>query len=72
LAAFKESERELIKAFKYYQYHFPYKELPVIYTMISGFNQSVVTAENIIGVSLDKYLGRDYNYYHQLSNVPLI
>lgn len=64
-------EDELIKAFKYYRYHFPYKEMPVIYTMISGFNQSVVTAENIIGISLDKYLGRDYEYYHMLSNVPL-
>jgi gliding motility-associated lipoprotein GldB len=69
--SFQRIERDLIKAFKYYQYHFPFKELPVIYTMISGFNQSVVTAENIIGVSLDKYLGRDYSYYHQLSNVPL-
>jgi gliding motility-associated lipoprotein GldB len=69
--SFQKTERELIKAFKYYQYHFPDKELPVIYTMVSGFNQSVVTAENIIGVSLDKYLGRDYTYYHQLSNVPL-
>ncbi len=68
---FQNMEKELIKAFKYYQFHFPYKELPVIYTMVSGYNQSVVTAENIIGVSLDKYLGRDYEYYQKLSNIPL-
>lgn len=68
---FKKFKTELIRAFKYYQYHFPEKELPVIYTMVSGFNQSVVTAENIIGISLDKYLGRDCNYYKQLSNVPM-
>jgi gliding motility-associated lipoprotein GldB len=68
---FEKTEEELIEAFKYFQYHFPEKELPVIYTMISGFNQSVATAENIIGVSLDKYLGRDCSYYRQLSNVPL-
>ncbi len=68
---FRETEKELIKAFKYYQYHFPYKELPVIYTMISGFNQSIVTAENLIGISLDKYLGRDFSYYQKLSNVQL-
>lgn len=68
---FEKTEEELIKAFKYFQYHFPEKELPTIYTMISGFNQSVVTAENIIGVSLDKYLGSDCSYYKQLSNVPL-
>jgi hypothetical protein len=70
-SGFKNTEEQLIKAFKYYQFHFPDKELPVIYTMISGFNQSVVTAENLIGISLDKYLGRDFNYYHMLSNVPL-
>lgn len=68
---FKKTEEELVEAFKYFQYHFPEKELPTIFTMISGFNQSVVTAENIIGVSLDKYMGRDFSYYKQLSNVPL-
>jgi gliding motility-associated lipoprotein GldB len=68
---FHRTEDELIEAFKYFQYHFPDKELPTLFTMISGFNQSVVTAENIIGVSLDKYLGRDFIYYQQLSNVPL-
>ncbi len=68
---FQKTEKELIEAFKYFRYHFPKKELPVIYTMISGFNQSVVTAENIIGVSLDKYMGREFSYYRQLSNVPM-
>ena len=68
---FRKTEQELIEAFKYFQYHFPEKELPTIFTMISGFNQSVVTAENIIGISLDKYMGRDFNYYKQLSNVPM-
>lgn len=68
---FKKIEKELIEAFKYFKYHFSKKELPVIYTMISGFNQSVVTAEDIIGVSLDKYMGREFPYYKQLSNVPM-
>ncbi|MDD4109671.1 MAG: hypothetical protein PHH93_13225 [Prolixibacteraceae bacterium] len=67
---FRKIETDLIKAFKYFRYHFPEMELPVIYTMISGFNQSVVTAENIIGVSLDKYLGRDCHYYPKLQNIP--
>ena len=34
--------RDLTMAFKHYRYYFPQKELPVIYTCISGFNQSVV------------------------------
>ena len=67
---FEETTRQLNKSFKYFQYHFPEKELPTIFAYISGFNQSVVTAENIIGVSLDKYLGRDCSYYQQLSTTP--
>lgn len=70
-ADFEETEEHLITAFKYYRYHFPNKDLPTIFTMISGFNQSVVTAENIIGIGLDKYLGEDCGYYRQLRNVPL-
>lgn len=66
-----EMEEQLNKAFKYYKFHFPDKEFPTIYTTISGFNESVFTAEGIIGISLDKYLGRDYPYYKKLSNVPL-
>jgi gliding motility-associated lipoprotein GldB len=68
---FEDIENGLIRTFKYYQYHFAVKKIPTIFTMISGFNQSVVTAENIIGISLDKYLGRDCNYYTQLNNVPM-
>jgi len=63
-------EKDLQKAFKYYRFHFPDKETPTIYTYISGFNQSVVTAENIVGISLDKYLGRDSEFYRQLSSTP--
>lgn len=63
-------EKDLQKAFKYYRFHFPDKEIPTIYTYISGFNQSVVTAENIVGISLDKYLGRDSEFYRQLSSTP--
>jgi gliding motility-associated lipoprotein GldB len=61
---------QLNKSFKYYQYHFPGKELPTVFVYVSGFNQSVVTAENIIGVSLDKYLGRECDYYRKLATTP--
>jgi hypothetical protein len=59
-------EKELTKAFKHYNYYFPLKEIPEIITYVSRFNQSVVTAEGIIGIGLDKYLGRECNYYSQL------
>jgi len=69
-ADFDITAKELNKAFKYFQYHFPEKELPTIYAYVSGFNQSIVTAENLIGISLDKYLGRDCTYYKQLNHTP--
>lgn len=65
-----EIEEELKDVFKYYQYHFPDKEIPDVYLYVSGFNQSVITAEKIIGVSLDKYLGRDCRWYQQLNSTP--
>lgn len=67
---FSEIESGLRNAFKYYQFHFPSYELPVIYTYISGFNQSVVTADKIVGISLDKYLGREYEFYQHLNSTP--
>jgi len=68
---FSKTEKQINRAFKYYQYYFPEKELPTVYAYISGFNQSVVTAENCIGISLDKYLGKDCSYYKKLSTIPM-
>lgn len=67
---FEKTEKQLNKAFKYFQYYFPQKKVPTIFAYISGFNQSIVTAENIIGVSLDRYLGRDCEYYQKLNSTP--
>jgi len=58
--------KELESAFKHYKYYFPGKDIPIIYTCISGFNQSVVISEKLIGVSLDKYMGSDSPFYEQL------
>lgn len=61
-----EMRDELTDAFKHYKYYFPEKEIPNIFTCISGFNQSVVTSTDLIGVSLDKYLGAGNEYYRRL------
>jgi len=58
--------KELETAFRHYKYYFSTKEIPIIYTCISGFNQSVVISEKLIGVSLDKYMGTDSPFYEQL------
>jgi hypothetical protein len=59
-------EKELTMAFRHYHHYYPEKPVPEIITYISRFNQSVVTADSIIGIGLDKYLGRDCEYYRQL------
>ena len=69
-ADFEKIEKQINRAFKYYQYHFPGEDIPTVYVYTSGFNQSVVTYKNIIGISLDKYLGRNCRYYKQLSTAP--
>jgi hypothetical protein len=61
-----EIENEIEKAFKRFTWYFPGYPVPQIYTFISGFNQSVVAAENILGIGLDKYLGRDHKFYSEL------
>lgn len=63
---FSGLKKQIDNAFVHYRYYFPAKKIPDLYTCISGFNQSIVIAENLIGISLDKYLGPDYPYYERL------
>lgn len=63
----KEIEEEITEAFRYYKYYYPKDTLPEIFFYISRFNQSAVTAENIIGIGLDKYLGKNCDYYKKLA-----
>ena len=58
---------QFTEAFKHYKYYFPEKEIPTIYTCISGFNLSVFTSEGYMGVSLDKYLGTETEEYKKLN-----
>lgn len=59
----KNIEKQIENGFKHYKYYYPNKEVPTVYTFFSGFVQPVFTAENIIGVGLDMYLGRECEYY---------
>ncbi len=56
-------KNSLTNAFKHYKYYFPQKNIPKIITVISGFNVSVFTGQNFIGISLDKYLGKNFKPY---------
>ena len=57
---------EFTDAFKRYHYYFPNRSIPKIYAFISGFNESTVLADSILGVGLDRYLGSDCEYYLRL------
>lgn len=54
-------------AFCYYHYYFPDKQIPDIYTFVSGFNTAIVTDDSILGIGLDFYLGKNCKYYPQLA-----
>lgn len=61
-----QTETDINKAFKYYQYYFPDHKIPAVYTFIGGFNQSIVVADSILAIGLDKYLGMDCEFYDRL------
>jgi hypothetical protein len=62
----KEIENGLTGAFRHYRYYFKGKKIPGIYTCISGFNNSIIVGDSILGIGLDRYLGSDSKYYTQL------
>ena len=59
-------EEELTRAFKYYQYYFPERLVPAVYTFQGGFNQSIVVADSILAIGTDKYLGPEVDFYDRL------
>ena len=56
----------LYESFRYYHYYFPKRIVPKVFTCISGFNQSIIMTDSLMGIGLDKYLGRDCLYYPRL------
>ncbi len=59
-------KKDLELAFKHYKYYFHNAKIPQIYTFISNFNQSIVVDDSILGIGLDKYLGRKCELYSRL------
>lgn len=60
-------EDGLRNAFRHYRYYFPDKKVPAVFTCITGFNNSIITGDSLLGISLDRYLGADCPYYPRLS-----
>lgn len=59
-------EEDMEEAFRHYLYYFPEKKIPSVITCITGFNNSIITGDSVIGIGLERYLGRDCEYYHRL------
>jgi hypothetical protein len=58
-------EEGIEEGFRHYKYYFPDKFVPEVFSCITGFNASILTisGEPLLGISLDKYLGADCEYY---------
>lgn len=63
---FSPYEKDISEVFSYYKHYFPSQPLPVVITYMSGFNQSLVSSDTVLGIGLDKYLGRDNSFYTRL------
>lgn len=63
----KPIEKELEGAFRHYLYYFPGKTVPSVFTCITGFNNSIIAGDSLLGIGLDRYLGADCEYYPRLS-----
>ncbi|MCX7986736.1 MAG: hypothetical protein N2662_07340 [Bacteroidales bacterium] len=57
---------KLEEMFRYFRFYFPNIPIPIVITYISGFNQSIVTTDTILGIALDKYLGGQNPFYGML------
>lgn len=60
-------EEGLQKGFSHYLYYFPKRKVPSVYTCITGFNNSIITGDSLLGIGLDRYLGADCEYYPRLN-----
>ena len=58
-------ERDFQRVFEELRKKNPSFRTPHIYTQISCLNQSIVVSDSLIGISLDKYLGRDFPLYQE-------
>ncbi len=62
----EELGKDLDNSFRHYLYYFPGSKIPAVFTCITGFNNSIITGDSVLGISLDRYLGRDCDYYKRL------
>ena len=62
-ANMEDINAQLNGAFDWLRANLPDIPVPMVYAQISALDQSIVIGNHTIGISLDKYLGRDYPLY---------
>lgn len=62
-ADMSDLDKELKNAFKNLKKEIPNIEIPTFYAQLGSLDQSIVVDDNAIGISLDKYLGKNYPTY---------
>ena len=63
----KDIETGLNTAFSNYRKEFPDRVIPSVYTLVSGFNESIIIADTILAIALDKYLGKNEEMYYWMN-----
>ncbi|MDR1981956.1 MAG: DUF2268 domain-containing putative Zn-dependent protease [Tannerellaceae bacterium] len=58
-------EQQLGSAFAYLKATLPSVTVPEIYMHVSGLNQNVLVAGNLLSISIDKYMGKEYPLYKE-------
>ncbi len=59
-------EAELAEVFRHHKYYFPEINIPKVFTMMSGFNYSIATADSTFAIGLEMYLGNKSGYYDMM------
>ncbi len=56
-------EQRLGDGFYYLKTYFPELQIPRVYMHVSGLNQNVLVGDNLLSLSIDKYIGKEYPLY---------
>ncbi|WP_423146972.1 gliding motility lipoprotein GldB [Rubrolithibacter danxiaensis] len=62
----KQTENQLIDAFKHVKYYYPKQKIPRIISFFSGFSVQTPIGNDYVGIGLDMFLGADSKFYPAL------
>jgi len=62
----EQEEKDLVLAFRYLKKYYPKSQTPQIYTYLSGVHDEMFYQDQILMISIDQYLGNNYEIYQKL------